>query len=79
MKYEKPKCDCGKELVVSREQFIEVRFKINKNGSESKNPFSKTKPGFNEDGFNALICPYCNSSYEFFFEDNRIYRGEKIF
>lgn len=78
MKYEKPKCDCGEELVVSRDKYITVQFKINKSGTEAQKPFYQTKLGFNEEGFIALVCPKCNTAYNFIVDHNRIYREEKL-
>lgn len=77
MIYEKPKCDCGNELVLISYESRAVLTKIKKNGEEYSKPFKKEKPGTLE--INNLYCLDCDIEYMYYEDrEGRIIKGEKL-
>lgn len=74
MRYEKPKCECGKELFVVEERTQEIATKINKTGK-----INKRKIVHNNDvglpGASWLECE-CGKEYELEFVKGKVVRGD---
>lgn len=75
MRYQKPKCDCGEELLFCVDEVITVFYKITQNGEESKRKFDRM-PSVSHQA-HRLSCPDCNRLYDYSFdEQNRIVRKD---
>jgi len=61
--YEKPKCECGTELVVRMDKIAEFEFTIKKNGRISKK--GKRVTSFSQNNWGSLHCNNCGNRYEF--------------
>ena len=84
MKYKKPICNCGKELIYSTLIVYQTQKTINKNGTLSK---KKSLVSANElgvysplgDGDEHLECPHCYERFVCDYDKNgRVIRGRKI-
>jgi hypothetical protein len=76
MHYEKPKCDCGKDLVIAEMVSLEKFFKIKKDGTSCKNPNDTIKGYIQEKN---LWCDECSETYAIDYdENNRLVRSDKI-
>lgn len=63
MAYEKPKCECGTELVVRVDKVAEYEYAIKKNGTLSKR--CKRVSTLSQHNWGCLCCPSCHNRYEF--------------
>ncbi len=86
VKYIKPICDCGTELIFNVDLIIpSVDFKINKNGQLAKVPIRKTTLKLaTHSNWGRLVCPSCDNEYEtnmkFDGEDKgKILRDDRIY
>lgn len=77
MAYQKPLCDCGKELVYWEERIYHVHTKINKNGRLSK---CKDVQWSGNGAYDRLHCPECGNQYWFNMDSKgRFIRDEEFF
>ena len=79
MKYEKPKCECGEELVFEKELVYTQYYKITKDGKIYEKPFQKTDC-YRTGSIGILICLKCGNEYEWTMqkEDSQIIRHKFI-
>ncbi|QJD87886.1 hypothetical protein [Cohnella herbarum] len=63
MEYEKPKCECGTDLVVRMDKIAEFEFAIKKDGRISKK--GKRVTAFSQSNWGSLHCNKCGNIYEF--------------
>jgi hypothetical protein len=74
--YEKPKCDCGRELMVSEMVSFEKFYNIKKDGKPCKKPNDTTK-GFIQEG--NLWCSKCCETYAIDYDEkDRLIRSDKV-
>lgn len=73
MKYEKPKCDCGEELVIWKSYLVLKKWTIKKNGKMSKYPIIMDE---NSESGLTLKCLKCDKEYWYQEIDGRIYRED---
>lgn len=79
MVYQKPKCDCGTDLIWWSQPVFTVRYHINKNGKKAKNPIKLGKSYEGETVYERLTCVNCDKEYEIEFDDrDRIIRGAEM-
>lgn len=77
MPYEKPRCDCGEELVLCADVVVTKFYKITKIGKESKRVYD-TLPTEMING-TRLQCEECLAIYDYSFDKKeRIIRNEQI-
>lgn len=77
MVYEKPKCDCGAELVWWSQPTYTDMYRITKNGKKAKRAYSHHYEG--EGPEERLICSNqtCLDDYDFDFDEkDRVVRGD---
>jgi hypothetical protein len=68
MRYQKPSCDCGGELLFVEIEHTEVHYKITKKGSQSKKVYDKVeKFGTDEQ---SMKCEDCGSRYPWTYDEN---------
>lgn len=74
-KYIKPKCECGKDLVLWQEEIYHTYTPITNNGEFSQKGIQKF---FDGDGaYERLRCPNCDKEYDYTKDDKgRIVRGD---
>lgn len=73
MKYQKPMCECGKELTITAVYCCDILWSINSNGKRSKN---HTFSSDTQDG-EHLECK-CGLGYDIEYDDKgRIIRGKE--
>jgi hypothetical protein len=76
MKYEKPKCNCGEELIYVTTAVYQVDYKITNNGVRYIYPFYKGSSY--TDGCAELRCQKCGNRYESDFQNHKIYCGKEV-
>lgn len=76
MKYKKPVCECGNELVYICDVKYTQWFKINMNGRVRKKPYIEHQ--IHTDAFfECLWCSKCNCEYDYELLDGKMYRGDR--
>jgi len=77
MKYLKPKCECGEDLLIIEERTHEIKFNIKANGNISdKEKIHREDVGVS--GASWLECKLCMSEYEIDYDGkDRVIRGDK--
>lgn len=76
MAYEKPKCNCGKELIIAEMVSLEKFYNIKKDGTRCKKPNETTKGFITEENF---WCSDCCEAYAIDLdENNRLIRSDKV-
>ncbi|MFW9879634.1 MAG: hypothetical protein ACFFG0_41695 [Candidatus Thorarchaeota archaeon] len=80
-KYQKPKCDCGEELILKEEVIYLESRKINANGEASKRSSKDFFYG-GHNGVSWLECPKCRNEYNIDMHlggkhEGKYFRGEK--
>lgn len=76
MSYQKPICDCGKDLLFDVCRVVNRSYKVNRNGEPYKNP-TRTYEG--EVDTQVLYCFECSTTFSVDNDDkNRIVKGDKI-
>jgi hypothetical protein len=79
MAYQKPKCECGNDLIYYTSHSIEVWHDINSSGKIKVKPFkTQVSPMSTQD--EILICKNeeCDNEYVVHWEDGQLIRGSKI-
>ncbi|WP_199426949.1 hypothetical protein [Thermaerobacillus caldiproteolyticus] len=76
MIYEKPKCDCGEELIYYECRSTEYLFKIRKDGEIYKKPFSNSGDHFEYSGLKCVKCDICY--HPELSSDGKLIRGERV-
>lgn len=76
MAYEKPKCDCGRELMITKMESVEKFYKIKKDGTLCKKP-NETTIGYIQE--EHLWCSECCETYAIDYDENdRLIRSDKV-
>jgi len=78
MKYLKPKCECGENLVYIEERTHEDRYAINRYG-ETINKRKRHRSDIGLTGASWLECLKCQKEYDIDYEEdgNKIIRGDE--
>lgn len=81
MKYIKPKCECGENLVIVEERTYERIYNITRNGDLSDKKRIRKRDVLLADvglaGSSWLECNQCHKEYDIDYDDNnRIIRGD---
>lgn len=73
MKYQKPRCDCGFELVFTSTFTYGNTYRIDKQGKIGRRVIKRSGDDFIE---SALCCEVCNNVYSYYDDESgRVHRG----
>ncbi|GAB6431076.1 hypothetical protein bcgnr5372_45660 [Bacillus luti] len=78
MKYEVPKCDCGKYLFITTHTVNVVQFKISAIGKKYMKPWTTEFKENYTDLSEWLQCNTCLKRYELYTEKGKVFRGEEL-